>query len=275
MSESRSRGAADEARRALHAAVEAGDHAELARLLALQPGLADALDPDGRSLLVRAVDRGDMAAVKILLEAGASPNAHAPAGSVLELAAGRADAVLVALLLDHGARDLRIAFRIASERRARPIMEMLAQREPTLQLQMEFDAEIPDQKLVNTELLTRRLLDPVLSLGPHVVHLSWDGVRNTYLETAPGRPDRAFSVEVQQRLRLISGEVELGQLDGMWYSAICSGPATAAVELGDDRWRVRYAYYASSGSYEHYSAIDLTLDFRRGTLETADVPDAD
>lgn len=271
----RGRGAADEARRALHAALEAGSADELARLLAAHPGFVDALDAEGRTLLVRAIERGEEPVAKMLLEAGASPNAHAAGGSALELAAGRADAALVELLLDYGARDLRVAFRIASERRARPIMEMLAHREPTLQLQMEFDSDIPDQKLVNTELMTRRLLEPVLSLGTHVVHLSWDGVRNTYVETLPGKPERAFTVEVQQRLRLLSGEAELGQLDGMWYSAVCSGPSKKAEELGDDRWRVRYAYYASSGAYEHYSAIDVTLDFRRAKLETVDVTNED
>lgn len=271
----RTRGAADEVRRQLHAAVASGEHAELGRLLGAHPGFADAQDDEGRPLLIHAIERGDAEAVRAILDAGASANAHSAAGSALELAAGRSDATMVELLIAHNARDLRVAFRVASERRARVIMEMLAYREPTLQLQMEFDADIPNQRLVNTELLTRRLLEPVLSVGPHVVHLSWDGVRNTYMETAPGKPDRAFTVEVQQRLRLLSGEVEMGQVDGMWYSAIASGPSGTPVDLGEDRYKVRYAYYASSGAYEHYSAVDITFDFKAAKLSVVDVPDSE
>lgn len=274
MSELRGREAADEARRELHAALETGVLENLARQIAQYPGFVDVHDDEGCSLLIRAVERGDEAAARLLLEAGASANAHSPNGSAIELAASRADPNLVELLLDHGARELRVAFRIASERHARPIMEMLAHREPTLQLQMEFESDIPDQKLVNTELMSRRVLEPVLSLGAHLVHMSWDGVSNTYLETARDRPDRAFTIEVQQRLRLLVGESEIGQLDGMWYSAVMSGP-TSTRDLGEDRWRVRYAYYASSGAYEHYSAIDVTLDFARSKLETVDVTNED
>ena len=270
------RQSAQEIRQKLHAAVESSDHAELERLVRLHPGFIDAPNESGRAPLMMCVEKGDQKAAQILLEAGAAVNTHAPAGSALEVAADRSDAPMVQLLLEHHGGDVRVAFRIASQRRARPIMEMLAYREPTLQLQMEFDAQIPDQKLIATEPLSRRLPEPVLTLdGKHVLHLGWDGVRNTYLETSAGKADRTFSVEVQHRLHLFVGERELGVVDGMWYSALASGPATKPELLSDGRWRVRYAYYAVAGSYQHYSAIDLTLDFTRGTLSIEDVRDGD
>jgi len=187
------------------------------------------------------------------------------------VAAGRDDAPVVELLLAHGARDLRVAFRIAKDRRARPIMEMIAHREPTLQLQMEFDAAIPDQKQIASEAMSRRLPDPVLKLGEAAVHLSWDGARNTYRETLPGKSDRTFTVEVQHRLHLWLGEEELGQLDGMWFCAVTSGPASAPARLPDGRWRARYAYYAVSGAYEHYSAVDVTFDLVRRVIAVEEV----
>lgn len=267
-----------EVRRSLHAAIESADHAQLAELLRAWPGFADAADEKGGTPLMRAVERGDRRAAELLLECGAAVNTHGPGGSALEVAAGRADAPMVELLLEYGGEDRRVAFRIARERRARPIMEMIAHREPSLQLQLEFDSTIADQKMIASEPLSRSLEAPVLTLpeGGGPVHLSWSGARNTFLEMSPGKPDRTFTVEVQQRLSLsLSGRALAGAIDGMWYSAIVSGPVKGPSKDAQGRWCARYAYYASAGSYEHYSALELTIDPVKGTVETCETHDAD
>jgi hypothetical protein len=267
-----------EARRAVHAAIESADHARLAELLRAHPGFADAADEQGCSALMRAVERGDRRCAELLLESGAAVNTHGPGGSALEVAAGRADPALVELLLEHGGQDRRVAFRIARERKSRPIMEMIAHREPALQLQLEFDSTIPDQKMIASESLSRRLETPVLTLpdGGGALHLSWTGARNTFLEVSPGKTDRTFTVEVQHKLSLSHGERALvGVIDGMWYSAITSGPVKGPSKDAEGRWRVRYAYYATTGSYEHYSALDVTIDLAKGTVETADAQESD
>lgn len=267
-----------EARRALHAALENADHARLAELLHAHPGFADAADDQGFSPLMRAVERGDRRAAELLLDSGAAVNTHGPGGSALEVAAGRADAPMVELLLDHGGQDRRVAFRIARERRARPIMELIAHREPALQLQLEFDSTIADQKMIASEPLARKVDAPVLTLpdGGGAVYLSWSGARNTFLEMSPGKPDRTFTVEVQHQLTLSLGERALaGAIDGMWYSAIVAGPVKGPSKDVEGCWRVRYAYYASAGSYEHYSSLDVKIDAAKGTLETDESHDAD
>ena len=87
-------------------AVARGDLAQVAALLADDPGRVRETTPCGRLLLSMAVRSGHVPVVQLLLERGADPTwpeAHAPRGSALYEAAraGRRD--LVELLLAHGA----------------------------------------------------------------------------------------------------------------------------------------------------------------------------
>lgn len=265
-----------EVRREVHRAIEDSDQEALEKVIRAHPGFVDAADETGRSPLMRAVEKGDRRAAAFLLDAGAAVNTQTQAGSALEVAVGRADAALAELLLDHGGQDRRVAFRIARERRSRPIMEMIAHREPSLQLQMEFDSTIPDQKQIASEPMERKIEEPVLTLPDGPLYVTWEGSRNTYLEISPGKPDRTFSVEVQQRLKLACGAKPLaGEIDGMWFSALRSGPVSGPTKDDQGRWALRYAYHTSAGSYTHYSALDVVIDLAAGKLDVTEAHDID
>lgn len=265
-----------EVRRELHRAIEDADHGALEKLIRSHPGFVDAADENGRSPLMRAVEKGDKRAAEFLLDAGAAVNTQTQAGSALEVAVSRSDAALAELLLEHGGQDRRVAFRIARERRSRPIMEMIAHREPSLQLQMEFDSAIPDQKQIASEPMERRIEEPVLTLPDGPLHVTWEGSRNTYLEVSPGKPDRTFSVEVQQSLKLAcAGKPLAGVIDGMWFSALRAGPVSGPTKDDQGRWLVRYAYHTTAGSYSQYSALDLVIDVAGGKLAITEAHDID
>ena len=91
----------------VHDAATAGDVARLAQLVAADPGAASTPGPDGWTPLHLAAHYGRTEAVRLLLERGANVravSANATANTPLHAGlAGAADAVIVDLLLAHGA----------------------------------------------------------------------------------------------------------------------------------------------------------------------------
>jgi ankyrin repeat protein len=89
--------------RSVFECIRAGDQTALAEVLSANVDL-DAMDEQsGESPLALAADLGDLAIVKLLLEAGADPNSLATTAWPLSNAAGRGNSEIVELLLDYGA----------------------------------------------------------------------------------------------------------------------------------------------------------------------------
>ena len=83
--------------------MRSGEPSKLADALAAGADLDAMDDQSGESALAIAADRGDVVAVKMLLEAGADPNSLSTTAWPLSNAAGRGFAEVVELLLDYEA----------------------------------------------------------------------------------------------------------------------------------------------------------------------------
>ncbi len=78
------------------------DYALVAQALSTSNNL-DAIDRDGENALGLAVEFGDKRLVKLVLDAGANPNRSCVLGYPLDIAAGKGQSEIVAMLLDAGA----------------------------------------------------------------------------------------------------------------------------------------------------------------------------
>jgi ankyrin repeat protein len=80
-------------------------YSELEAVKSLDPKLLNARDDEGKTALIRAVERGDTEVVKLLLDAGADTDRwKEPKHSAMGIAMGRGHADIFQLLLDQGER---------------------------------------------------------------------------------------------------------------------------------------------------------------------------